>query len=364
MAAYDRALAAYTKARAAYDLADKVYWNAIQRKRKIRVAKLAHGEPILLDDYVLTQPPVYAGPARPVNPSVPPKRVSPPYVPIVADFLNAAKREFDFVPQKPRNEREFKNAYAAAALAAGLTPHQAVRTYAFEATGNGTYDVQAGLETNSPKAHAITTALGYNQLLTTNSVEALAEAGNRFINVLSARSKRLTGKARDTLEAKIAILRTMMRFARSVPDDWSQLEVLASSPKGLAIQALNLDVDIGPLLQAQDLATSVAFARRHGRTEALDAAELEMMNLTGDGNGFDMITLSPDWQSKVPTANFFQESGYLDNPVAQRNNVVSRLLAATNAQMDVEAQKPGARDLATAFARSVGATSPDIGQPD
>ena len=51
----------------------------------------------------------------------------------------------------------------------------------------------------------------------------------------------------------------------------------------------------------------------------------------------------------VPTANFFQARGYRDNPVAQRNNVVSKLLAATDAAMDNEVKKPGAQELAVDF---------------
>ena len=52
------------------------------------------------------------------------------------------------------------------------------------------------------------------------------------------------------------------------------------------------------------------------------------MNLTGDGNGYDMITMPREWRGRVPTANFFQRGGYRDNPVAQRNNVVAKLIAA------------------------------------
>jgi hypothetical protein len=51
----------------------------------------------------------------------------------------------------------------------------------------------------------------------------------------------------------------------------------------------------------------------------------------------------------VPTANFFHPSGYDDNPVAQRNNVVARLIAATDARMDEEIKKPGAKELAAAY---------------
>jgi hypothetical protein len=51
----------------------------------------------------------------------------------------------------------------------------------------------------------------------------------------------------------------------------------------------------------------------------------------------------------VPTANFFQRGGYRDNPVAQRNNVVSKLIAATDAHMDREIKLPGSKELAAAL---------------
>ena len=74
-----------------------------------------------------------------------------------------------------------------------------------------------------------------------------------------------------------------------------------------------------------------------------------MMNLTGDGNGIDMIKMPPAWRERVPTSNFFRLGGYERNPVASRNNVVARLLAATNARMDEEAALQGAKDLAALF---------------
>jgi hypothetical protein len=124
---------------------------------------------------------------------------------------------------------------------------------------------------------------------------------------------------------------------------------LANTPKGLGVHALNLDLDVGPLLQTQKLLDSVNFARRKGFTATLSAAELEMMNLTGDGNGFDIVTMPRSWRDKVPTTNFFRPSGYADNPVAQKNNVVAKLIAATDARMDEEIKKPGAKELAAAF---------------
>ena len=349
-AQYRRALAEYQEAQAAYAAAAETYWTSISQKRHLRSAKRANHDQISIDDYVLAQPPVYTGPPKPRDPSKPAEEGPPPaaHIPVVADFLSAARQEFKFVPRMPRSEGEFKRAYADIALAAGLTKEQIVRIYSFEAGGNGEYDVQAGLERNK-QAHAITTALGYNQLLATNSVEIIAESGNQFVKSLLTRAAALPDVEKAALESKVAIVRKMISFAKSVPDDWNEHQALANTPKGLGIHALNLDVDVGPFLQTQKLMDSVVFARRKGFSDTLTAAELEMMNLTGDGNGFDMITIPHEWRDRVPTANFFQRSGYRDNPVAQRNNVVSKLIAATDAHMDREIKLPGSKELAAAL---------------
>jgi hypothetical protein len=347
MAQYNSLLAAYNAAHAPYAAAASAYWSSISTKRKARNSKRASGQDLAIDDYVLTQPPVYTGPPKPRNPALPPPP-QPPRVPVVADFLAAAQAEFQFIPRQPQSDGEFKLAYANVAKAAGLTKDQVVRIYSFEATGNGDYEIEAGLEYNK-HARAITTALGYNQLLGTNSVEIVAESGDNFVQALSARAAQLPPVQQAALVRKIDILRKMIAFARSVPDDWGQHEILANTQKGLGVHALNLDLDVGPLLQTQKLLDSVLFARRKRVTTTLTAAELEMMNLTGDGNGFDMVTMPLAWRDKVPTSNFFQPSGYADNPVGQRNNVVSALLTATNAQMDAESKKSGAKELAAAY---------------
>jgi hypothetical protein len=348
MVQYRRALEEYTRAHQIYADAASAYWTSIAEKRKSRNAKRARSEVLAIEDYVLDQPPVYNGPPKPRNPLKPEVPPRPVYVPVVADFLAAAQQEFKFSPRQPQTDGEFKRAYARVAAAAGLTKDQVVRIYGFEATGNGNYDVEAGLEYNK-HGRAITTALGYNQLLATNSVEIVAETGNQFVTVLRDQIAQIPAVQKQALDGKIEILRKMIAFARSVPDAWGQHEILANTSKGLGVHALNLDLDLGPLLQTQKLLDSVVFARRKGFAAPLSAAELEMMNLTGDGNGFDMVTMPLSWRDKVPTANFFQPSGYADNPVAQRNNVVAKLIAATDARMNEEIKKPGAKDLAAAF---------------
>jgi hypothetical protein len=216
IARYRRALAEYQEAQAAYAAEAEAYWSLISQKRRERIAERASQEALTLDDYVLTQPPVYAGPPKPVDPSQTPEEKPPstrPYVPVVADFLAAAREEFKFVPRRPQSESEFKRAYGQVALAAGLNKEQIVRIYSFEAGGNGGYDVQAGLE-HDKSARAITTALGYNQLLATNSV--VAESGHHFMKALQARAAALPWPEKAAIESKIAILRKMIGVARSV----------------------------------------------------------------------------------------------------------------------------------------------------
>jgi hypothetical protein len=350
MAEYHRKLAAYTAAHDQFEAKASAYWTAIADKRRARNTKRRNGQAIGANDYVLTQPPVYSGPPRPIDPSEPEKPPRPRKpIPVVADFLQHAAEQFQFVPRRPRNEIEFKIAYARVASAAGLTSEQAVRVYSFEAGGNGGYDVQAGLERPRPNARAISTALGYNQLLTTNTVELLAEQGHSILRGLESAASRMQGPRRSALEHKIAIVRKMVAFCKSVPDQWSAHEKLGVTPKGIGIHALNLDVDVGPWLQTHKLLTSVEFAQRKGYTRPLTAAELEMMNLTGDGTGFDMVSMPQALREIVPTSNFFQRTGYERNPVAIRNNTVAKLLAATDARMDRESTLPGARDMAAAF---------------
>src|ERR1700719_3108020 len=349
IAEYRRLLAEYQAAHTAFEEEAGAYWSSIAEKRRGRNAKRRDHLPIALDDYVLTQPPVYNGPKRPANPEPEEPEARPPRqrkaIPLVADLLRAAGEHFQWTPQKPATEVEFKRAYARVASAAGLTREQAVRVYSFETGGNGNYDMQSGLRSG----RAISTAIGYNQLLTTNSVELIAEQGHEFVRELTQKAEQLSGAPRRAMDQKIAVLKKMVAYARSVPDDWSQHEKLGDTPQGWALHAMVLDIDIGPLLQTHKLLTSLIFARAKGFNRPLTAAELEMMNLTGDGTGLDMVTMPQAMRDVVPTSNFFQRHGYERSPVASRHNTVAKLLAVTGVRMDSNSQGQGARDLAAVF---------------
>ena len=351
IARYRKELATYEKARRAYERVAGPYWKTISATRTKRRRKRARGHTITLEDYVLKQPPLYTGPPLPRDPEADRK---PRPIPVVADFLQHAQTYFAFTPERPRREIEFKRAYTKAAKTAGLGKRACVKIYSFEATGNGKHDVQAELEYGRPSERAISTALGYNQLLTTNSIGLVASNGDTFLGVLRAKAKGAGPARRAALEDKIAALSKMIRFTRSVRNDWYVHDQLAKTERGQAVHALNLDIDIGPLLQVQKLLDSVEFAKRYGYKAPLAAAELEMMNLTGDGNGIDMVLMPQAMREKVPTSNFFQQRGYERNPVASRNNTVAKLIAATDAQMEKEAKLAGAQELAATFDQVAG----------
>ncbi len=354
-AAYFTKLDAYQSQHDAYEKEANAYWDLITEKRQLRRQRRAGGQSIGLEHYVLDQPPVYRGPPEPVPPPSlveerPPTGPGQPPtpIPVLADFLEQAKAHFGFEPEMPASEADFKRAYALAAAKVGIAADQAVRIYGFEASGNGRYDVQAGLEVPGAKRRAISTAIGYNQLLVTNTLSILAEHDDDLAGALTARINEAPER-RARIEAKLAVLRQMIRFAQSVPKRWSAQDELARTPKGWGVHALNLDIDVGPILQAQKLADSLSFAQRKGFSAHLTAAELEMMNLMGDGSGYDVISMPEDMRPKVPTANMFQRGGYERNAIVRKFNTVTSLLSATDAKMDTQTDLPGAKEMEAAF---------------
>ena len=96
IAEYRRKLKEYQEARAAFDEEAERLLVFDLRETKGRNAKRRERQAIALDDYVLTQPPLYNGPKRPVNPEPedekPPRERKP--LPVVADFLKAAADAF------------------------------------------------------------------------------------------------------------------------------------------------------------------------------------------------------------------------------------------------------------------------------
>ena len=157
------------------------------------------------------------------------------------------------MPERPKNDLEFKRAYARIAAAAGITRDQAVRIYSFETGGNGTYDVQAGLTHPGPKARAISTAMGYNQLLTTNSVSLMAGHGDQFLAALQGQAAALSGDRKQDVGQQDHHPAPHDRAQPQRAEPVERAREARQDHGGWGIHAAVLDRDIGPLLQTQKL---------------------------------------------------------------------------------------------------------------
>ena len=333
---------AWRNAYNAYNKQATAYWDQISAKRKLRNEKRARGQTIELTDYVLSQPPLYSGPAKPsTGKTTGPSRS----IPGVDDFVAASKRVYGLRPERPSNESEFMRSYVNAAQEIGLTREQLVSIYAFETGGDGTHDLQSGMIKGKANARPISTAIGYNQLVATASVSLMWEYGNDIAKELRQKAQQASGTERTKLLEKANVVERMTAKAKTVPHNWGAQSELAKTDAGLGMHAMTMDKDVGPLLQIHKLRTSLTFLRRKGVSRPLSGAELEMLNLTGDGNGYDMVTMPSQYRAKVPTANFFLRPGYERNPVAIRNNTVAALLDATESKMEANMQKDGAQML-------------------
>lgn len=346
---------AWRQARAEYNDQLDVYWDKVERKRNHRKKKRAAKIPYTADDYVMTFPPVYSGPelgeglARKYRAfSAAQDKQSPSKateLPTVADYLAASKSVYNFVPERV-SETEFKRRYAEEALALGLSKHQVVRVYALETGGIGTYDMQAGIHPVRKSGRPISSALGYAQLLDANTINVLSKHGRTFINRLVTKSKwsGISDARRHALQAKIVALRHMYANAKKVPYKWSRHQAYAKTMQGRGMHALNIDADIGPMLQAMKLKEIKDFAARYDR-DNLTGAQMEIMNLSGPLTGIElMLPLG----SKAPVTNAFTRRAYYVNKMVI-GLTGAGLLAELDRRMDISMKTQGSQEFAAAF---------------
>ena len=351
---------AWRTSKRVYEARLDAYWAAVEGKRAERRKKKAARAQLVATDYVQTFPPENNGPRLPPallkawnqfveqeeakipKPTVPP----PKEIPALEDFLSNAQTVYGFVPERV-SERAFKDRYAEEALALGLTKVQVVRVYALETGGQGTADMQSGVHPIKKTGHPISTALGYAQLLDANSVDELAHHGGQFVARLEQMAQRadVPRERAVRLRGKAQVLARMWADAKSVPDGWAHHQTFAKTPQGLGIHAINLDGDIGPMLQAIKLLGLKEEAEKAGKGK-LAGAEMELMNLAGPGTGLE-IMLHPA-ASAAPTPNFFARRAYNVNKMAQ-NLTGAGLLGELDRRMELDISKPGAVEFAAAF---------------
>jgi hypothetical protein len=206
--------------------------------------------------------------------------------------------------------------------------------------------MQSGFNPITRQGKPLSSALGYAQLLHANSTSELVKHGERFARRLLAMAA-VPGtppERAEALKAKAAIVRRMLREARSIPNEWGHHVRFAGTPAGLGIHALNLDAEVGPWLQVLKLKGLKDDAAAAGRP-VLAGAEIELMNLAGPRTGLEMMM--PVAQN-MPTSNFFSEGGYYRNTVV-REKTAAELLKALIDRMEVNVKKPGAVEFAQIF---------------
>ncbi|HWV79840.1 MAG TPA: hypothetical protein VNZ50_00285 [Hyphomicrobiaceae bacterium] len=344
-----KAYQAYLAARTPFERRLDMYWAEVDSLRDGRRRKRAAGVPFSAADYVPEHPPQYEGPPLPsdvakiiadLRPPRPDKEIAG-----LHDFLAAAKSHYGYVPSAIA-EREFKRRYAIEALRVGLSKAQVLDVFALETGGRGVYDMQAGIDPETRKGRPISTALGYAQLLAGNSVNEVAKSGHVFVRRLEdmARAPGVSPPRAAYLKRKAAIVRKMVRAAKSVPYQWSRHVALGNTPRGQGIHALNLDPDVGPWLQVIKLRGVLDHGLRAGRT-SLSGPELELMNLAGPGTGLEMMT---PIGRQMPTTNFFSRPAYYRNTIV-REKSGAELLAALEQRMRVNEKKAGAVEFARIF---------------
>ena len=346
---------AWRQARGVHEAETAAYWRGIETRRAARRQKKAAGQPLVPADYVREMPPVYAGPQlgaallkrlAAAQPPDPPKDPDSD-VSTVAECLEQARAVYGFVPRRVA-EAEFKRLYALEALAQGLAKDHVVRVFAFETGGKGTYSMQAGVDPVTGQGRAISTALGYAQLLAANSANELVKHGAGFATRLEewSRKRSLTPERVKELKRKAAMIRRMLKDLATVPNEWKAHRAYARTPKGMAVHTLNLDADVGPWLQVLKLKGLREDAAKAG-VFSLTGAEIELMNLSGPATGLEMML---PVAKAMPSANFFERGGYERNSVV-RGRTAQALLAEIETRMMQFLLKPGAIEFAAIFDR-------------
>ena len=170
-----------------------------------------------LDDYVLTQPPVYSGPKRPVNPE-PPEEPAPPRerkaIPVVADLLQAAAAAFPVHAAAPGQRTRIQARLCARGVSGG-TDARAGGAGLFVRDRRQRQPRHAvGLERARPDR-----ARSPPRSATTSCSPPTASSWSpsraiEFVKALTEKAAQLSGAPRKAMDHKIAVLKRMVAFAR------------------------------------------------------------------------------------------------------------------------------------------------------
>jgi hypothetical protein len=381
----DPATQAYEAAQKTYHADLDKYWSGVVASKKQHQT---------VNDF----PPDYAGPPKPAGYD-PPK--SPSTLPTVNDMLSdwnklaplaTARSHIPRLTIDEGSEDAFKHAYAHEALNVGakygLTRKQTEITvesiYNFEDAGTGTKDLLSSVplrltdpdNAQNEKArrsiHPGSTAIGYNQLLMATSMSfvdgstAINDRLKELAKEQPARATAINYKGQLLADVQHTVHEKLSDFAKADPGEYIDgngkfteslyaafSRSLVPTSNGMtgrqmtaAVQALNLDRDIGPVLQAQQLDDLFQHSLQSDFKNALQQKEpghvddylpaaIELANLAGGKAADNMLKLQ---NANLPTVNFFDRGGYEGNPVTHKRSADELLQAIYN----VMHPKPGA----------------------
>jgi hypothetical protein len=381
----DPATQAYEAAQKAYQADLGKYWSGVVASKKQHQT---------VNDF----PPDYAGPPKP--PGYGPVK-SPSTLPTVNDMLGDWNKLaplatiYSHIPRltiDEGSENAFKHAYAYEALNVGAkyglsrkqTEIIVESIYNFEDAGTGTKDLLSSVplrltdpdNAQNEKArrniHPGSTAIGYNQLLMATSmsfVDGSTAINDRLKELAKEQPTRATAinyKRELLADVQQTVHEKLADFAKTDPGQYIDGKGKFTEPlyaafsrsmvptaNGMtgrqmtaAVQALNLDRDIGPVLQAQQLDDLLEHSLQPDFKNALQQKEpghvddylpaaIELANLAG--NVADKM-LQPQ-NANLSTVNFFDREGYEGNPVTHKRSADELLQAIYN----VMHPKPGAK---------------------
>jgi hypothetical protein len=376
---------AYEAAQKAYQADLGKYWSGVVTSKSLHQT---------VNDF----PPDYVGPPKPPG-SGPVK--APSTLPTVNDMLQdwnklapmaAGHSHIPKLTIDESSEDAFKHAYARESLNVGAkhglsrkqTEIVVESIYNFEDAGTGTKDLLSSVplkltepdNAQNEKArrniHPDSTAIGYNQLLMATSMR-FVDGSNAINDRLQELAKEAPARAtvinhkRELLgDIQQTVHKQLAEFAKNDPSQYIDAQGKFTEPlyaafsrstvptaNGMtgrqmtaAVQALNLDRDIGPVLQSQQLDDLFHHSLKPDFQKALQQkvprhvddylpAAIELANLAGGKAAGDM--LQPK-NATLPTVNFFDRDGYEGNPVTHKRSADELLEAIYN----VMHPKPGA----------------------
>ncbi len=366
-ATYQEQLRAYQQAYAEFQARERAYWAEIERKKDIRTRLRREGRPFERKHFVLVQPPKYEGPKRPVDPNRLAPKKKPPQKSTLPTAKELRKAMRDLYGLKIPNiaEKPFKIAFAKEAKRYGLSAEQVIGVYALETGGKGPFDLVSGEAITRNKkcklvkrgGRPLSTALGYFQLLNANTSSTLAANARgareeRYSYRLRQMAEQERGKRKRELKKKAKLLEKIVTDMNNAisrmnvrKNNWREFRALGKTKLGKAIHALNMDVDIGPMIQMSKLAFVRNYAIRKGLGN-VPSDRLELMNLVGYPRGAKMLE---SVAYTVPTANFVTAREIRANRRVLGDKTVEESVAKIRRVIELRKQECGSQEFFKAW---------------